>query len=307
MICVLQPVSAAGDFAKQRASDALWVTKNTTKGIITITANMCKEVGGLRSLAGMISSIIGALDLCGYPVEGFKILAKTCDSASKGLGGVHVMHRIEEFASGNAYKTSLFLASRITFLVKDTLSFISFLEDLALISAQTCSGCFSQVSDWIGVTITAKSISPTFEFMGWGLDTANNINKWHDDIQEHGFWATCNPERGLTFALDLTKLTAICLASSTDFWLRAVSLGARFGMGAVKLTTLTIKHVYPSTKAAAPELPPVLPANSEQPSQNDTAPRVEPQQVPPSTVPVEQNNEVIHPFVEEGSNTGSHA
>ena len=35
MICVLQPVTAAGDFAKQRASDALWVTKNTAKGFIT--------------------------------------------------------------------------------------------------------------------------------------------------------------------------------------------------------------------------------------------------------------------------------
>ncbi len=249
MIDMCKPISMCGIFAREIAEDVMWVGKETansvgylTQSAVCITADMCKEVGGLRSVAGAISSTVKALDLFGVPVGAFDAVARTCDSVNKGLGGIHVIHRLNEFATGKAYSTMFYLASRIAFLVKDTLNFIDFMENLGVIAAGTANAGFAKFAEFSGISVTSKSISPTFEYVGWGLDTANNLAAWNEDWQRRG-WDSLDLSRGLSLAIDVTKLTAITLANSNNFWLKAIRLGALFGVSAVHIVRTTHRHL----------------------------------------------------------------
>lgn len=279
MINVLKQVKICADFAQDRAEDALWIGKKAsggvvviTKGVVGITAEMCKEVGGLRSVAGAISAFINALGLFGVPVAFYAGVVSACDSVNKGFGGIHVVHRLNEFATGKAYSSAYYLASRVSFLVKDTLSFVQFIEGLALISAGTAKRHFAVFSEWSGITITPQSISPTFEYFGWGLDAANNLANWHRDWQKSG-WDSLTLDRGFSLALDVTKLTAISLASSSATWLKLVRFAALFGTSAVHIGRATHRYMQGQVHRA----------------------------------PVVQNVEMLPaPACEEGPNAGSH-
>lgn len=263
MINVLKQVKVCTDFAQNRAEDALWAGKKAsdgvvvlTRGVIGITAEMCKEVGGLRSVAGAISALVNALGLFGVPVAVFAGVVKACDSANKSFGGIHVVHRLNEFATGKAYSSAFYLVSRISFLVKDTLTFVQFIEGLALISAGTAKAHFAAFSEWSGIVITPQSISPTFEYFGWGLDAANNLANWHKDWQSKG-WDSLTLDRGFSLALDVTKLTAISLASSNATWLKALRFAALFGTSAVHIGRATHRYLNGQAHRA-----PAEPANS---------------------------------------------
>lgn len=287
MINVLKPVKVCADFAQDRAEDALWVGKMAsgsvvvlTRAVVGITAEMCKEVGGLRSVAGAISAAVNALDLFGVPVAAFAGVVKACDSANKSFGGIHVVHRLNEFATGKAYSSAFYLVSRISFLVKDTLSFVQFIEGLALISAGTAKAHFAAFSQWSGIAITPQSISPTFEYFGWGLDAANNLANWHRDWQVRG-WESLTLDRGFSLALDVTKLTAISLATSNATWLKAIRFAALFGTSAVHIGRATHRYLIGQAHRA-----PTNPSN-------------------PPSVPVDASAHQP-PACEEGSNAGSH-
>jgi hypothetical protein len=226
-----------------------------SQNVVGITAEMCKDVGGLRAIAGAISATVNALDLFGAPVAVFMVLAKTCDGVNKGFGGIHVINRVNEFATGKAYSSTLYLASRVAFLVKDTLSFVTFLEGLALISAGTAKGCFENISEHIGFTVTSQSISPTFEYVGWGLDAMNNFVELKGRWQEEGLSCLAG-DLGFRIALDLTKLTAITLASSNVVVFKAIRFGALFGTSAVHITRAIERHVSAQARRSPDVAPP---------------------------------------------------
>ena len=256
MVDMISPINWCVGRAQEGAENAFSAGKKACGSVVVIsldvvgiTADMCKDVGGLRALAGAISATVNALDLFGAPVAVFMVLAKTCDSLNKGFGGIHVINRVNEFATGKAFGSTLYLASRIAFLVKDTLSFVTFLEGLALISAGTAKGCFENISECIGFTITSQSISPTFEYVGWGLDATNNFIELQGRWQEEGLKCLAG-DLGFRIALDITKLTAITLASSNVVVFKAVRLGALFGTSAVHIARAVERHMSAQARRA---------------------------------------------------------
>ena len=270
MVRLNELASLCVDYAQKYANEAYSVGTKAVKGIVGITAEMCKEVGGLRAVAGAVSSTVGALKLIGVDVEPFEGAAKACETAGKGLGSVHVVQRANEFATGKAFNTGrnsdsrmVYLASRICFLVKDALSFALFLEGLAVVAAGTAKGYFDTFSKWSGITVTPQSISPAFEFVGWGLSAAKNLAdfkaEWNEVIDVEGVrrerrWGSLTPERIFSLALDVCKLTAILLASSDVKWQKALRFGALFGVSAVHVGRATHKYLNPpaAPPAAAP-------------------------------------------------------
>lgn len=245
MIDVCRVAITIGDFSQERAQDVQWLGKKAYGvglSVISITAELFKEVGGLRSVAGAVSAVVKGLDLFGVPVKHFDGAVKACESLNKGLGGVHVIQRLNEFATGKAFSSAYYLASRICFLVKDTLSFVDFMEGLSLISAGTSKNVFANISALIGQEVTSASISPTFEYVGWGLDTANNLALFSQDWERRG-WDSLTWERGFSLALDATKLTAIGLKGSSNFYLKAIQLGALVGVSAVHIGRAIKRHV----------------------------------------------------------------
>lgn len=197
---------------------------------VAITSKLCEEVGGVRALAGAVSSVIRALELLGKPVGALLPLAKTLETANKGLGVPHVFQRIHELTLDKTYKSMVFITSRISFLVKDVLTFYKFLQDMAIVSVAT------------GKLASLSNLAPAFEYTGWGLDASQNLTDLYKDWKVKGA-ESLTFDRGCSLALDLTKLAAISFASGTTVTYQALRLGALFGTSAVKMTQQIHKHV----------------------------------------------------------------
>lgn len=230
-----QRVQIYAESARQRvASSYAWSGVKTVASIgaagVHITSELCKEVGGVRSLAGGVSSVIRGIELFGKDVGGFATLATTLETANKGLGVPHVFQRIHEFTLDKTYQTANYLAARISFLVKDVITFVKFMQDMAIVSVSTAKMNF------------LSSVAKPFEYTGWGLDASHNISVLYRDWQVNGS-ASLTLNRGCAIALDLAKLGAISFEGGTTVTLKALRLVALFGTSAVKMVQQVHKHV----------------------------------------------------------------
>ncbi|MBS0633922.1 MAG: hypothetical protein JSR37_00485 [Verrucomicrobia bacterium] len=240
-----QRVQIYAESARQRvASSYAWSGVKTVASIgaagVHITSELCKEVGGVRSLAGGVSSVIRGIELFGKDVGGFATLATTLETANKGLGVPHVFQRIHEFTLDKTYQTANYLAARISFLVKDVITFVKFLQDMAVVSISTAKMNF--LTSW----------AKPFEYTGWGLDASHNISELYKEWgtkDKQGNIRYLTFDRGCVIALDLAKLGAISFEGGATVTLKALRLVALFGTSAVKMVQQVHKHV--NTRPAA--------------------------------------------------------
>ena len=214
----------------------------TGRAVVEIPAKMCQEVGPLRGIAGAISSLIDGLALFGQSADRYTGLSKACASFNKAMGGISIVSRLSFFTTDRAFDNILVTMSKVMFVVKDFLSFHTFLQGLSIISGSTANYVFSKASDICGGVVTAKSVASTFDYMGWGLDAANNLAEWHRDWKQDG-WDSLSWKRGFALSTDVFKLTAITLASGTTFWAQAIRYGALFGVGAVGIARATHSYI----------------------------------------------------------------
>ncbi|MCE5294410.1 MAG: hypothetical protein LLF94_07325 [Chlamydiales bacterium] len=217
--------------------------------LISITADMCKDVGGLRGLTGMVSSTIKAKGLFKYNVsEGALNVAAACDGLNSGLGAVVLVGTVDklnmELSKPAHLRSNLLVASHVAQLGKGILVGWNFLEGLAVISANTSKDFFANVSKEIGSTVTSASIAPAFEFAGWGLDAAHNVSVAVHAIQTGGI-LNINRRTTLGLAIDATKLVAIGLKNTNNPTLKVVQLAALFGTGASSFIAKAYDRINP--------------------------------------------------------------
>lgn len=221
-------------------ASAIWVGKETVemgkktlRGVVTITANMCKDVGNLRALAGMIGAFVEALDLNHYSVKAFGVLPQSCKSFNKAMGGIHVAVRANEFANGSAFASGARLISRVAFIARDVLSCLEFLESQAIIAAGTASKTAFTV-----FRTSAQSIIPTLDLIGWSADSSLHLHDLIRNVQNSRrdglpWYKGLTWESGFHLTMDATKLVAISLTGKTRYALQMIRLGAIIGSGAV--------------------------------------------------------------------------
>lgn len=242
MVDLVRQASLAGEYITDAANYTGWAIKKGSQAVVGISAELFKEVGGLRSLAGAVSASIKALDLFGLPVSAYDTLVQTCDSFNKAMGGIHVVQRINQFNTDKV-NNLLYLTSRIFFISKDILAAVDFLESQAIIAAGTAKAVFAKFSDWSGIPVTPQSISPTFEYVGWGTDLSFHLAAWAKDYNDKGFYQSLSWERGFDIATATTKIIALGLTGSSDWVLRLVRLSAMIGSSMSYFGRATYKYL----------------------------------------------------------------
>ncbi len=213
-----------GNSAKVAATTVGSFAGRTFKAIVLITADVCKEVGGLRGVAGGISALVRLSGLLGFNVSRFETLAETCETGNSALGAIHFTGPISDIFSGKADSAEvgqnkrLWLASRYLFLAKDAITITKFTESLGLIAAGTAKTAFAKFSNFTGVNVTADGLSGALEYAGWGAELTRHIVDWSNDwkaakAQGHNIWSTFTWKRGFDITFNLGKLGGIILKS----------------------------------------------------------------------------------------------
>lgn len=188
----IQAVSRAIDFT-------VWAGQKTTQGVVNITADITKDVGGVRALAAGVTTAVEALELWGVPVSSLASLVQTCKSFNKGMAGINILSRAGEFADGRAFSNILRMASRIAFICYDFLTSLEWLENMSLISAGTANAIAMPIFG-----TTAGKILPTVSFVAFATDLAEQV---HNLVYEGPKWDT-----GFSIGSDVARLTMISLS-----------------------------------------------------------------------------------------------
>ncbi len=233
---------------KTYGNNALWFGKETGKAVVGTVAETVKEPGGVRALAGGTFAAIGLMDHKGFDTTGLQTIKDRCADANAGLGVLHIVNVLNDFATGKAQVNTTVLISKICFLVKDTLTALAFLEKCALIAAGTAQNCVSKLTGWTGISLAAESVGKTFEYHGWAFSAVHHLSDWQNAASQEsketqapvGYWNSLSKNRALELALDATKLLGIGLMNSPQF--KTLQYLAFIGQSTVAITRGGIKY-----------------------------------------------------------------
>ena len=180
--------------------------------------------------------------------------------ANKGFGVLHGLNEVGAIAKmikTRTHEGAVVVASKICFLVKDTLTIIAFFEKCAVLAAGTAQNAVTRLTSWTGLSLVADSFGRTFEYHGWSLSATHHIAAWQNDAQvvpagkkdAVGYWNSLHKGRVLDLALDATKLLGIGLANSPA--LAPLQFVAFLGQSTVAITRGAIENAKAKPATAA--------------------------------------------------------